>query len=55
MPNQKSKTVVNKLSNQVAQENQYFSQKFLPLTDAIRAVDYYGQPIGMNFDNKQTL
>ena len=25
-----------------------------PLLEAIRASDYYGQPIGMNFENKQT-
>ena len=24
------------------------------LVEAIRASDYYGQPIGMNFENKQT-
>ena len=25
-----------------------------PIIEAIRAADYYGQPIGMNFENKQT-
>ena len=42
------------LNKQAATQNRFYSKSLHGLSEAIRASDGYGQPIGMNFENKQT-